>query len=53
MPRRDVTLADIIALLEKIKNQPPNTNHRQLAEVSGVLKPAIACVTTAVRETAR
>jgi hypothetical protein len=41
MPRRDVTLADKIALLEKIKNQPPNTNHRQWAEINGVLKSAI------------
>jgi hypothetical protein len=44
MPRRDVTLADKIALLEKIKNQPPDTGHRQLAEITGLSKSAIACV---------
>jgi hypothetical protein len=39
MPRRDVTLTDKTALLGRIKNQPPNTSHRQLAEITGVLKP--------------
>jgi DNA-binding IclR family transcriptional regulator len=38
MPRRDLTLADKTALLEQIKNQPPNTSHRQLADITGVPK---------------
>jgi hypothetical protein len=42
MPRRNVTLADKIASLEKIKNQPPDTCHRQLGEITGVLKSSIA-----------
>jgi hypothetical protein len=37
-------LADKIAILEKIKNQPLNTSHHHLAEITGVLKSAIACV---------
>jgi hypothetical protein len=35
MPRRDVTLTDKIALLKKIKNQPPNPSHHQLKEITG------------------
>jgi hypothetical protein len=44
VPRRDVTLADKIALLEKIKNQLPATSHQQLAEITGVPKPTFARV---------
>jgi hypothetical protein len=36
MPRRGVTVTDKTALFEQIKNQPPNTSHRQLAEATGV-----------------
>jgi hypothetical protein len=42
--RRDVTLADKIALLERIKHQPHNTCHHQLAEVTGEPKSTIARV---------
>jgi hypothetical protein len=45
MRRRDVTLTDKIAVLEKIENQLPNTNHCQLAEISGVPKSESACIT--------
>jgi hypothetical protein len=45
MPRRDVTLAAKIALLEKIENQLPNTNHCQMAEITGVPKSESARVT--------
>jgi hypothetical protein len=38
MPRRDATLIDKTALLEKIKNQPPNTSHHQLVQINGVPK---------------
>jgi hypothetical protein len=44
MPRTDVTLADRIALLEKIKNQLPNTSHHQLAEIAGMPKSTFAHV---------
>jgi hypothetical protein len=44
MLRRDLKLADKIALLEQIKNQQPNTSHPQLAEVTGVLKSKTASV---------
>jgi plasmid maintenance system antidote protein VapI len=42
MPRRYVTLADKPALLEEIKNQPPNTSDHQLAEITGVPKSTTA-----------
>jgi hypothetical protein len=45
VPRRDVTLTDKFALLEKIKNQPPNTSHQQLEEITVVPKSTIAHVT--------
>jgi hypothetical protein len=38
MSSRDVTLADKIALLGRIKNRPPDTSYRQLAEITGVPK---------------
>jgi DNA mismatch repair ATPase MutS len=42
LPRRDVTFADEIVLLEKVKNQSPDTSYGQLAEVTGVPKSKIA-----------
>jgi hypothetical protein len=36
--RRDLTLTDEIALLEQIKNKPPNNSHHQLVEIIGVPK---------------
>lgn len=33
-----LTLADKTDLLEQIKNQPPDTSHRQQAEITGVPK---------------
>ena len=36
MPRKDLTIAEKIVLLRRIKKQPPNTSHRQLAEITGV-----------------
>jgi hypothetical protein len=44
MCRTDVTLADRIALLERTKNQLPNTIHHQLAEIAGMPKSTIAHV---------
>jgi hypothetical protein len=42
--RRDLTLADEIALLEQIKNKPPKNSHHQLVEVTGVPKLTIVQV---------
>jgi hypothetical protein len=39
-----VIFSDKFALLEKIKNQPANTSHHHLAEITGVLKSEIAYV---------
>jgi hypothetical protein len=41
MPKRDVTLTDKTALLDKIKNQLPSTSQRQLAEITRVPKSTI------------
>ena len=38
MPRKDLTIAEKIVVLRKIREQPPNTSHRQLAEITGVPK---------------
>jgi hypothetical protein len=45
MPKKDLMFADRTAFIENIKNQPPNTHRRQLAETTGVPKSAIARVT--------
>jgi hypothetical protein len=45
MPRRNIMLTDKIASLEKIKNQPPNTSHRQLAQITEVPKSTTARAT--------
>jgi uncharacterized protein YcbX len=42
MPRKDVIPTHKIALLEKIKNQLPNTSHCQLVEVTPVPKSTTA-----------
>jgi hypothetical protein len=47
MPRRDITPVDKIALVEKIKSQPPNTSHHQLAEINGVPKSTTAQIAIA------
>lgn len=39
-----MTLTDKIALLQKIKNQPPKTSHCQLAGLSGVPRSTTARV---------
>jgi hypothetical protein len=40
MPRKDLSLAERIALLDQIKGHSPNTSH--LAEITGVPKSVIA-----------
>ncbi|XP_072119240.1 tigger transposable element-derived protein 4-like [Mobula birostris] len=42
MPRKDLTLAEKITVLDQIKSHPPNTTHRQLAVITGVPKSTIA-----------
>ena len=38
MPQTDLTIAEKIFALRKIREQPPNTSYRQLAEITGVPK---------------
>ena len=38
MPQKDLTIAEKIFVLRKIREQPPNTSHPQLAEIIGVPK---------------
>ena len=38
MPQKDLTIAKKIFVLRKIREQPPYTSHRQLAETTGVPK---------------
>ena len=42
MPRKDLTIAERIVVLRKIKEQPPNISHRQLAEITGVPRTTLA-----------
>jgi hypothetical protein len=44
MSRRNLTLADEIALLEQIKNKPPNNSHRQVVKIIGMPKFTIVQV---------
>jgi hypothetical protein len=41
----DIISSDKIILCENIQNQPSSRSHRQLAEISEVLRSNIACVT--------
>ena len=36
MPQKDLTIAERVVVLRKIREQPPNISHRQLAEITGV-----------------
>ena len=38
MPQKDLTIAENIFVLGKIREQPPNTSHCQLAEIIGAPK---------------
>ena len=42
MPQKDLKIAEKIALLRRIKEQPPNTSHRQLAEITGLPRRTLA-----------
>ena len=38
MPQKDLTIAEKTFVLKKIREQSPNTSHRQQAEITGVPK---------------
>ena len=38
MPQKDLTIAEKIFVLRKIREQPPNSSRRHLAEIIGVPK---------------
>ena len=45
VPSRDATkrtIAERVVVLRKIKEQPPNISHRQLAEITGVPRTTLA-----------
>ena len=42
MPRQNLTFAEKIVILRRIKELPPNTSHGQLAETTGVQRTTLA-----------
>ena len=38
MPQKELTIAERVVVLRKIREQPPNISHRQLAEITGRTK---------------
>ena len=38
MPQKELTIAERVVFLRKIREQPPNISHRQLAEITGALR---------------
>ena len=36
--QKELTITERVVVLRKIREQPPNTSHRQLAEITGVPK---------------
>ena len=42
MPRKDLTIAERIVVLRKVREQPPNISHRKLAEITGVPRTTLA-----------
>ena len=42
MPQKELTIAERFVVLRKIREQPPNISHRQLAEITGVLRKTLA-----------
>ena len=41
MPPKDLTIAEKIVVLRKIKEQSPNSSHRQFAEITDVPRHGI------------
>ena len=42
MPQKELTIAERVVVLRKIREQPPNISHRQLAEITGVPRTTLA-----------
>ena len=42
MLQKELTIAERAVVLRKIREQPPNISHRQLAEVTGVPRTTLA-----------
>ena len=42
MPQKELTVAERVVVLRKIREQPPNISHRQLAEITGVPRTTLA-----------
>ena len=42
MPQKELTIAEKVVVLRKIREQPPNISHHQLAEITGVPKTTLA-----------
>ena len=49
MLQKDLTIAEKIFVLRKIREQPPNTSYRQLAEITGVPKDSPGTDTARLR----
>ena len=41
-PQKELTIAERVVVLRKIREQPPNISHRQLAEITGVPRTTLA-----------
>ena len=42
MPQKELTIAERVVVLRKIREQPPDISHRQLAEITGVPRITLA-----------
>ena len=42
MPQKELTIVERVVVLRKIREQPPNISHRQLAEITGVPRTTLA-----------
>ena len=42
MLQKELTIAERVVVLRKIREQPPNINHHQLAEITGVPRTTLA-----------
>ena len=42
MSQKELTIAERVVVLRKIREQPPNDSHRQQAEITGVPRTTLA-----------
>ena len=49
MPQKELTIAERVVVLRKIREQPPNISHRQLAEITGVPRTTLPTDTARLR----